>query len=231
VNQQASLGVTLSPERFTIGFARRATAYKRPDLLLAEPERLRAIARKHGPIQVVYAGKAHPYDREGADLIHRIIVGLRELAPEVIGVYLPDYDMAVARRLVSGVDLWLNTPLPPLEASGTSGMKAALNGIPSLSTLDGWWVEGHVEGVTGWGIGEGTAPAGAGAAPGSPGAADRRASDADSIYEKLGEAILPLYTKDPAGWGQVMRYAIALNGSFFNAQRMLAEYAMKAYFL
>ena len=140
-------------EAFTIGFARRSTAYKRSTLLFHDLERLRELARAHGPIQLVFAGKAHPNDGEGKQLIRRVFEAGAELGGAIPVAYLPDYDMATARFLVSGCDLWLNNPVPPLEASGTSGMKAALNGVPSLSVLDGWWVEGHVEGVTGWSIG------------------------------------------------------------------------------
>ena len=141
-------------ETFTIGFARRSTAYKRADLLLSDPERLAKIAREVGPLQLVYAGKAHPKDEEGMSLIRRIHQASSKLGDGVQLVYLQDYDMRLGKLLCSGVDLWLNTPRKPQEASGTSGMKAAANGVPSLSILDGWWIEGHFEGVTGWSIGD-----------------------------------------------------------------------------
>ncbi|MFG0284274.1 MAG: alpha-glucan family phosphorylase [Phycisphaerales bacterium JB039] len=222
-------GVVLDPQRFTMGFGRRATAYKRADLLLTDPDRLRAMAAAHGPLQVVCAGKAHPYDRPGVELIRRLIQGLKKLAPDVVGVYLPNFDMALAKRMVSGVDLWLNTPLPPLEASGTSGMKAAINGVPSLSTLDGWWLEGCVEHVTGWAIGDDTYASGR-IDQSAEAVEARRLSDAAAMYDKLEKTILPLYHNRPERWQQVMRQAIALNGSFFNAQRMLTQYIAKAYF-
>lgn len=138
----------------TLGFGRRATPYKRSDLLLTDLERLRHIAATIGPLQVVYAGKAHPRDEGGKELIRRIVRAAASLAPRIKLVYLENYDIELARVLTAGSDLWLNTPQPPLEASGTSGMKAAINGVPSLSVLDGWCIEGHTEGVTGWSIGE-----------------------------------------------------------------------------
>jgi starch phosphorylase len=210
--------VHFEPERFTIGFARRATAYKRPTLLLRDPVRLRRLAAGHGPLQVVFAGKAHPHDAEGKRLIREIVHQAAQLAPDVRIAYLPDYDLELARDVVAGVDLWLNTPKPPLEASGTSGMKAAHNGVPSLSVLDGWWLDGHVEGVTGWSIGR---------RDGAAEASDEEA--ARHLYAALDETILPLYADRPAAWGEGMRLTIALNASFFNAQRMLQEYVIHAY--
>lgn len=165
-------GTRLAPETLTIGFARRATAYKRADLLLHDVERLKTIVVNAGPLQVIYAGKAHPHDDEGKVLIEHIFRARELLGAHVPVVYLENYDMDLGRLLTSGVDLWLNTPQPPLEASGTSGMKAALNGVPSLSVLDGWWIEGHIEDVTGWAIGERDE---------SPTQGDRTASDALSL--------------------------------------------------
>jgi starch phosphorylase len=214
----ARTAAQFEPERFTIGFARRATAYKRPTLLLREPTRLRRLAAARGPLQVVFAGKAHPQDAEGQRLIREIVKQGAQLAPDVRIAYLPDYDLELARDVVAGVDLWLNTPKPPLEASGTSGMKAAHNGVPSLSVLDGWWLDGHVEGVTGWSIGR---------RDGAAAASDEE--DARHLYAALEETILPLYADRPAGWGEVMRLTIALNASFYNAQRMLQEYVIHAY--
>src|SRR3990172_379190 len=148
-------GLRLDPAAMTIGFARRATAYKRPDLLFSDLERLKRITYEVGPLQVIYGGKSHPRDEGGKALIRRVFDAAAALKGIIPVVYLEDYDMQVARYLCSGVDLWLNTPQKPHEASGTSGMKAALNGVPSLSVLDGWWIEGHAEGVTGWSIGNG----------------------------------------------------------------------------
>ncbi len=210
-------GSELDPAAFTIGFARRATSYKRADLLFSNLERLRALAGPGRALQVLYAGKAHPHDTGGKALIRRVFEAAAALAPAVRVLYLQDYDMALAAKLCAGVDLWLNTPQKPQEASGTSGMKAAMNGVPSLSVLDGWWVEGHVEGVTGWSIGESWHNESDGA------------GEATSLYDKLEHLILPLYYDNPDGWAQVMRSAVALNASFFNAERMLLQYAANAY--
>jgi glycogen phosphorylase len=206
------------PELFTMGFARRSTAYKRPTLVLRDPARLQRLTTARGPLQLVYAGKAHPDDVEGKRLIREIVSRGSELAPGVRIAYLPDYDLELARQVVAGVDLWLNTPKPPLEASGTSGMKAAHNGVPSLSILDGWWLDGHIEGVTGWSIGRGDS---------SSESSD--ADDARNLYETLEATILPLHAEQPNAWAEVMRHTIALNASFFNAHRMLQEYVMHAY--
>jgi starch phosphorylase len=211
----------LDPGVLTIGFARRASVYKRADLLVTDLERLRAVVRRAGRLQVVYAGKAHPRDEEGKRVIERVFQAGDALRHEIPVVYLEDYDMTIAGLITAGADVWLNTPHPPLEASGTSGMKAALNGVPTLSMLDGWWIEGHVEGVTGWAIGE---DAHAYAERPVDGAAH-----AASLYEKLERNILPLFYGNRSGLIDIMRQAIALNGSFFTAQRMLQEYLIKAY--
>jgi starch phosphorylase len=207
-------------ETFTIGFARRATAYKRAALLFDDVQRLQKIASRVGPIQLVYAGKAHPRDQAGKDLIKRIFDVKKKLKSKVRLVYLENYDIEMGRLLTAGVDLWLNTPQPPLEASGTSGMKAALNGVPSFSVLDGWWIEGHMEGITGWAIGENHRLA--------PSDGDR-AKDARALYQKLEEVVLPLYYEQRKRYIEVMGYTIALNGAFFNTDRMIGEYLKKAY--
>jgi starch phosphorylase len=213
--------VELDVHAFTLGFARRATPYKRPDLLLTDIERLKAIAARQGRIQVIFAGKAHPNDSGGKESIQRIL-RLRDSAPAGISIaYVENYEMDCARLITSGVDVWLNTPLPPLEASGTSGMKAALNGVPSLSVLDGWWLEGCIEGVTGWSIGDHHV------LPGQ--AAERTIHDAISLYNQLEHVVMPLYYHERPRFIEVMRHAIALNGSFFNTQRMVQQYVMKAY--
>ena len=213
----ARTGITLDPKVFTIGFARRATPYKRADLVFANPTRLADIATTVGPLQIVFGGKAHPNDTGGKELIRRIHQAAASLSDTVTVVYVENYEMEIAGRMVAGVDLWLNNPMKPLEASGTSGMKAALNGVPSLSVLDGWWIEGHVEGVTGWSIG-GVEPDG------------DQSKDANEIYLKLERVILPLYYGLPFAYAEVMRAAIALNGSFFNTQRMVEQYVRNAYF-
>ena len=205
---KTSTGVTLDPGVATLGFARRMTAYKRPELLFTDVERLREIAHEK-PLQIVLAGKAHPHDEEGKRLIARLHGHARELAGAIDVVYLPDYDLELALLLVAGADIWLNTPLPPLEASGTSGMKAAFNGVPSLSVMDGWWVEGCIEGVTGWAI-----------------------EDAHSLYEKLEHTVLPLYYgygDDARGWVKVMQATIGINAAYFNSHRMMRRYATEAY--
>ncbi len=209
-------------QALTLGFARRATGYKRAALIFSDPERLAGIARHGGPLQLVFAGKAHPRDADGKALIARIFAAAEALRGKVAVAYLPNYDMELGKLLVSGADVWLNNPLPPLEASGTSGMKAALNGVPSLSVLDGWWVEGCVEGVTGWAIGgDGHALPRA--------AADLEREHALALYAKLERAVLPLYYKERARFQEVMRWCIALNASFFNTHRMVLEYLYEAY--
>jgi starch phosphorylase len=213
-------GVGMSVDVLTLGFARRAAAYKRADLLFTDIARLRRIVSEVGPLQVVFAGKAHPQDQGGKEVIRRIFEGIEALRNEIKIGYLENYDLDLGKMLTSGVDIWLNTPQPPLEASGTSGMKAALNGVPSLSILDGWWVEGCIEGVTGWAIGVKNPEADT----------DNRSRDAASLYDKLERSIFPLYLQNRSGFIDVMRHAIALNGSFFNTQRMLQQYVLKAYF-
>jgi len=219
VNQKSH--IEMEENIFTIAFARRATTYKRGDLFFYDLQQLRNISTKAGKFQVVYAGKAHPQDQGGKELIKRIFQARDLLKSNIQVAYLENYDIELGKMITAGVDLWLNTPQPPLEASGTSGMKAALNGVPSLSVLDGWWIEGHIEGVTGWAIGE-----------------HRReneesgngSKDASSLYDKLEHIILPLFYRDRDRFVDVMRHSIALNGSFFNTHRMMQEYVLKAYF-
>jgi glycogen phosphorylase len=207
-------GVDLRADIFTIGFARRAATYKRADLLFTDPERLMKIARDSGGLQILYSGKAHPADEPGKAKIRRVIELAAELNSDLLKIiYLENYEWNLGALLTGGVDLWLNTPKRPYEASGTSGMKAALNGVPSLSILDGWWIEGWIEGVTGWAIAD----------------HDEDAGEAQSLYEHL-EAILPLYYKQPDQWRRIMRSTIALNGSYFNTQRMLEQYVQNSYF-
>ncbi|HEX3037042.1 MAG TPA: alpha-glucan family phosphorylase [Thermodesulfobacteriota bacterium] len=218
-NREVNAG--MDTRTFTIGFARRSAVYKRGDLLFTDVERLKNISSKFGAIQVIYAGKAHPQDQGGKDIIKKIFEAKRSLRNYIKIVYLENYDMELGKMATSGVDIWLNTPQPPFEASGTSGMKAAMNGVPSLSTLDGWWVEGHIEGITGWAIGENTRDM-----EKSPG----RSNDALSLYDKLEQNIIPMFYDNEDGFIDVMRHTIALNGSFFNTQRMLKQYVLKAYF-
>jgi starch phosphorylase len=211
---RAKSGVTLNRDKLTIGFARRMTGYKRPLLLFEDIDRLRAIAGNR-PFQVVMAGKAHPNDSEGKEAIRRLHEIAAALRGEIDIVFLPDYDLRLAKLLVSGVDLWLNTPQPPMEASGTSGMKAAMNGVLNLSTLDGWWLEACIDGVTGWSIGsEGDSPD----------------THAGALLDKLENTVLPSYYDDPARWRWMMKRSIAYIASCFNSQRMMRRYASEAYF-
>jgi glycogen phosphorylase len=208
-------GITLRSNVFTIGFARRVATYKRADLLLSDPERLVHCAEKFRGLQILYSGKAHPHDEPGQSLIRQIFEVAAKLDSDALKiVYLENYEWKLASMLTAGVDLWLNTPRRPFEASGTSGMKAALNGVPSLSVLDGWWVEGCIEGVTGWAIPD----------------RDTQEQEVTGLYDCLESTILPLYYGDPEKWRSVMRSTIALNGSFFNTHRMLQEYIANAYY-
>ena len=216
-------GLEMEEGIFTLGFARRATGYKRADLLLTDAGRLKGIAARTGPLQVIYAGKAHPHDEDGKEMIRRIFRAREGLQPEVRIVYLENYDMDLSGLMTAGCDVWLNTPQPPLEACGTSGMKAALNAVPSLSILDGWWVEGRQEGITGWEIGT--------VGPEDNPEQDRRERDAASLYEKLEKVVLPLFYQERDRFIDVMRQAAALNGSYFNTQRMMRQYVQEAYFL
>jgi glycogen phosphorylase len=206
--------------KFTIGFARRATGYKRADLLMSDLDRLRQIAKNAGPFQVVFAGKAHPQDAGGKSIIQNIFQAKKALRKAVPVVFLDDYNMELAGKITSGVDLWLNTPQFPLEASGTSGMKAALNGVPSLSILDGWWSEGHIEGVTGWSIGD--------LRHATPDLMTDNHADAEALYSKL-DVIIPMYYNERERFLSVMQHAIAINGAFFNTQRMVQQYITDAY--
>jgi starch phosphorylase len=201
-------GLEFDPARPVIGFARRMTGYKRPDLLFSDLQRLAAIAEKH-PFQLVFSGKAHPADTAGKESLHAIHKAMRSLAGRVPIAFLGNYDMSIAQVLVAGADVWLNTPLPPLEASGTSGMKAAVNGILNLSMVDGWWVEGCIEGVTGWSIDD--------------------ATDAAPLYDKLERVVLPLYYNDRTRWIWMMKQAISKIACYFNAHRMMRRYAAEAY--
>jgi len=205
--------VELDKDALTIGFARRMTGYKRPLLLFQDLDRLTELASQH-PFQIVLAGKAHPRDHEGKEAIRQIHQIVHRLRGKITCVFLPNYDMQVAKTLATGVDVWLNTPSPPLEASGTSGMKAALNGVLNLSTLDGWWIEGCIDGVTGWPIG---------------GERDNVADHSAAVYEKLEEDVLPLFFNDPERWRWMMKQAIGNIAYYFNSHRMMRRYATEAY--
>jgi len=215
VNKTCNVG--FDKNVMTLGFARRATAYKRPTLVFADIDRLRAIANNVASFQIVFSGKAHPKDQAGKQLIHEILQIQKELNNSVRIAYVPDYDMNIGRMITSGVDLWLNTPKVPMEASGTSGMKAALNGVPSLSVLDGWWIEGCIEGVTGWAI------------TSSPSNIPND-GEAETLYRKLEKTIIPMFYQHREKYIEIMRHAIAINASFFNTERMISQYVTKAYF-
>jgi starch phosphorylase len=215
---QKRTGIKLLPSAFTIGFARRAATYKRGDLIFRDIERLKSIVSRVGPVQFIFGGKAHPQDEGGKAVIRQIFQAARLLEGSVPVVYLEDFEWRSAPLLYSGVDLWLNTPKRPQEASGTSGMKAALNGVPSLSILDGWWIEGCLEGITGWAIGH------------SEEVAESDGEETADLYEKLEHIIVPMFYGRPSAFAEVMRSAIAVNGSFFNTQRMVNQYVSNAYF-
>ncbi|NNF96660.1 MAG: alpha-glucan family phosphorylase, partial [Halobacteria archaeon] len=219
VNKMCNSG--MDKNIFTVGFARRATEYKRTTLIFNDIQRLIDITANIGPIQLIFSGKAHPKDQNGKELIQRVYRMQETLNENIKIAYIPDYDMEIGKLMTSGSDLWLNTPLPPMEASGTSGMKAAVNGVPSLSVLDGWWIEGCIEGVTGWAIGNTEQPH------------DTHRAEveiAQDLYDKIEKRILPLYYLQRDDYIGVMQHAIALNASFFNTERMLNQYITKAYF-
>lgn len=220
---QKRTGRLLSPDVLTLVFSRRMTDYKRPSLMLDQWDRIRELSEKT-PVQFIFAGKAHPHDMRGKEIIESILSASDALKGQVEIAFIEAYEIEISKLLVSGADIWLNNPRPPLEASGTSGMKAAVNGVPSLSTMDGWWHEGWVEGVTGWAIGESDDDL--------TYAEDNEAMDTthrDSALAKLGDVIAPLYYQDKPGWASVMRHCITLNGSHFTTERMVREYALRAY--
>jgi starch phosphorylase len=226
VNREANAG--FDRDVLTIGFARRATAYKRSHLIFHDLGRLAALAAKH-PLQLVFAGKAHPHDEAGKAAIREVFRARDSLKGRIEVVYLPNHDMELGRLLCAGSDVWLSTPRPPLEASGTSGMKAAVNGVPSFSIRDGWWLEGHFEGVTGWAI---DAEEG-GDSPGSQSErqddAHEDERDAAALYAKLGDVVAPCFYDTPEHFAAIMRNAISINAAFFNAERMVAQYLHCAY--
>jgi starch phosphorylase len=213
------------PEALTIGFARRVAAYKRWGLILADPERLRRLLMNaERPVQLIFAGKAHPQD-QGAKLILQQMA-LWELDSKVMqrAVFLQDYDQEIARQLVQSVDVWMNVPRRPLEASGTSGEKVALNGGLNLSVLDGWWLEGY-DGRNGWAVGDETVSE-------TTEEADRH--DVESLYHALEAEVVPtFYDRDgegvPRGWVAMMRHAIQTLAPAFNSDRMVREYTRRIY--
>jgi len=212
-------GIKLDPHVPILGFARRMTAYKRPDMLFSSMQRLQDIASRL-PFQIVMAGKAHPSDEGGKALITELHQHAKALNGIIPTAYLPNYNLSIAHYMVAGSDIWLNTPLRPYEASGTSGMKAAINGVPSLSVLDGWWIEGCIEGITGWAIGNNIKGE----------EAISNGNDAEALYNKLEHTVLPLYYNQSSnGWIEVMKNAIGKNASYFNSHRMMRRYLIEAY--
>ncbi|MEM1985972.1 MAG: alpha-glucan family phosphorylase [Nitrososphaeria archaeon] len=207
-------------DTLTIGFARRATEYKRHTLLFSDLEKLKKINRR-GKIQLIFSGKAHPKDHPGKTLIKQIFDYKEILKNEIKIVYLENYDMNIAGKLVSGVDVWINTPLPPMEASGTSGMKAAHNGVINFSVLDGWWIEGWIEGVTGWSIGPEPWE--------NVSVEERRARELDDLYGKLDYVIVPLFYRRRSEWIRMMKNSIGKIASYFNSHRMMHRYVTEAY--
>jgi starch phosphorylase len=208
-------GLVLDPKVLTLGFARRVATYKRATLLFTDPARLVEIADQAGGLQIIYSGKAHPQDEPGKALIQKVVEDASKISNNLLKVvYLENYAWDLGALLTAGVDVWVNTPKRPYEASGTSGMKAALNGVPSLSILDGWWIEGWIEGVTGWSIEDGA----------------NDAEEATALYRKLETAVVPLYLESPEKWARLMRTTLAFNGSYFNTNRMVKQYTRNAYY-
>jgi len=205
---RVSTGVEFHEDRLTIGFARRFATYKRANLVFSDLDRLREIGA--GNIQFVFAGKAHPRDEGGKQLIRDIFEGAAQLVDEIPVAFLEDYSMDTGLAMTSGVDIWLNNPIRPMEASGTSGMKAAMNGVPNCSILDGWWPEACEHGVNGWGIGEGE---------------DERddVRDATAVYDTLEQEVLAAWNDGPEHWNNLMRASIATSARFTGA-RMISEY-------
>ena len=207
-------GHYFNPNMLTLGFARRVATYKRASLLLHDPARLVSIAQKIGGLQILFAGKAHPADTAGKGLIREVYEAAAKLNSAALKIYyIENYDWELGALLTQGVDVWVNTPRRPYEASGTSGMKAALNGVPSLSVLDGWWIEGCAEDTTGWAIEDG----------------ENEEAEANSLYEKLEKRIAPLYA-NPTAWAHIQQHCIGINGTFFNTNRMLSQYLSNAYY-
>ncbi len=219
VNDRYNVGMNYND--FTIGFARRQTEYKRPELLISDPDRLKSIARNVGPIQIIYSGKAHPNDETGKKSIKSIFHTMKSIDSSIKIAFIHNYNITIGKMITAGVDLWLNTPRRPMEASGTSGMKAAHNGVPQFSTLDGWWIEGCIENITGWSIG--------------PEKTEDDVSDDETdrneLYNKLESWIMPKYYTDRENWIRTMRSCIAINASFFNTNRMVQQYVLNAYFI
>ncbi|RQD85473.1 alpha-glucan family phosphorylase, partial [Methanosalsum natronophilum] len=218
VNDRTDIGMDY--ESLTLGFARRATGYKRPKFIFHDIDRLRRINAR-GKIQIIFAGKAHPKDIEGKELIRDIHRIIDELKDDIKIVYLEDYDMDLGSKMTSGVDVWLNTPQRPLEASGTSGMKAAHNGVINFSVLAGWWIEGCIEGVTGWSIGP---------HPSENWSHEQvKKLEHDDFYNKLEYVIVPGYYHSRNRWIRIMNNSIGMIAYYFNSHRVVHQYVTNAY--
>ncbi len=226
VNNETNVGMDY--DKFTIGFAKRVTGYKRANLLFSDLEKLKTVNRA-GEIQLIFAGKAHPRDNMGKCLIEQISAHIEKLKGEIKIAYLKNYNMSLAAKLVSGVDVWLNTPLRPLEASGTSGMKAAHNGVINFSVLDGWWVEGCIEGVTGWAIGPRHDDHVSVNNSCSMEIGERHKQDIDDLYNKLGCKIIPMFYSKRDEWIKMMKNSIGKIAYYFNSHRMVRGYFTEAY--
>ncbi len=217
---QINSGIKMDSDVLTLGFARRATEYKRATLIFSDLERLREVQNK-GKIQLIFAGKAHPKDEGGKSLIRDIYGFIEGLKGEIKIAYLENYNIEMAGKLTSGVDVWLNTPLSPYEASGTSGMKAAHNGVVNFSILDGWWIEGCVEGFTGWAIG-----------PFPNQISDereRKKREIADLYNKMEYLIIPKFYEQRDDWINMMKNSIGKIAYYFNSHRMMRSYATDAY--
>ena len=204
-------GVRLNPEALTIGFARRAAPYKRGDLIFGKMELIEPLLQ-NGTLQLIFSGKAHPNDLTGKEIVSKMVQMAKKYPSSI--VFVQDYDMYVGAMLTRGCDVWLNTPLRPLEASGTSGMKAAMNGVLNLSILDGWWPEGCQSGVNGWQIGDGTQGEGE----------EQNDRDRDSLYKTLFDEVMPAWYQHPATWESMMRMSVQMATDRFSAARMLSDY-------
>jgi len=218
----AGSGALLSANVLTLGFARRFATYKRADLLFRDPERLRRLlTNPRRPVQIIFAGKAHPADEPGKRVLQRIFMAAQDPTFEGRIAFLEDYEIHLAQRMVAGVDVWVNLPRVPLEACGTSGMKAALNGAPQLSTLDGWWAEGFT-GENGWAI------------PLAPPDAEPEPSDMENLFHILENEVVPRYYdrlpgKSSAAWVHMMKGALAVTVERFTTRQMLQNYVTNYY--
>jgi starch phosphorylase len=219
VNETTNVGMDC--DTLTIGFGRRATAYKRANLIFSDLIKLKKITKK-GKIQIIFAGKAHPRDESGKKIIQEIFSYIEKLKNTIKMVYLPNYNIGLSCKLVSGTDVWLNTPLPPYEASGTSGMKAAHNGVINFSVLDGWWIEGWIEEVTGWAIGPHPTE--------EMSEEERRIRELEDLYNKLEYIIIPMFYQRRDDWITMMKNSIGKIAYYFNSHRMMRRYITEAYF-